>query len=173
MFATDPTFLQKLWGRGVDIAVGVATSVIVAAIGLLFWWGKLRLDLHKAKLQKLQDQDLDELFERKARRRDFDERYERLDEQREIFASDAEHIANAHTGRQGDLALADLWESYVRWLESNGLDNLQSNLAMLNTHRPWAVGIRGGGHSQRPAFLETAGSMARMIRETELPGELG
>ena len=42
--AAELSYLDKLWNRGVDVGVGVETSVIVGLIGLLLYRGKLWLD---------------------------------------------------------------------------------------------------------------------------------
>ena len=47
--AAELSYLHKLYNRGVDIGVGVTTSLFVALVGLAFWKLKLLMELHSDK----------------------------------------------------------------------------------------------------------------------------
>ena len=65
-----PTYLHKLWAKGVDIGAGAITSVLVGLIGLLLWRGKLWLDLKAEERKQRQQHRIAEEFEIEKRRQE-------------------------------------------------------------------------------------------------------
>jgi hypothetical protein len=155
------SYLTKLWNRGVDIGVGVITSVLIAGIGLLFWRVKLWLDLQAEERKQRQQYRVAAEFEQARRQQEVREQHQRLVRQRENFAKAA---ASATT----QLALAAIWESFIEWLRSNELQHLPANVAALSTHPRWSEGVRGSSDANFPGERT---EMVRVIRNTELPAE--
>ncbi len=112
--AVELSYLQKLWNRGVDIGVGVITSIIVGLIGLAFWRAKLWLDLRAAAKMQHQQHRIAEEFETEKRRQAARVRRDNLRTAMETLAKRAETVSNA-------FQLADCWEHYYQWLLDNQL----------------------------------------------------
>jgi hypothetical protein len=142
----ESSYLQKLWNRGVDIGVGVITSVLIAGVGLLFWRFKLRLDLRADERRQRQQHRIAEEIEAAKRREAKRELRDRLRVEMDLLAAQAEAAADA-------FQLARCWETYLQWLLENQLNLLRGNLKTVNERAAWG-----------PAIRDTA------TRNTELPG---
>jgi nuclear transport factor 2 (NTF2) superfamily protein len=101
----EPTYLEKLWNRGVDVGVGVVTSVIVASVGLAFWKVKLWLDLRADESKQRQQHRIQEDIRREKEREAQKELQQRLARELRMFVEQAE--ASRHV-----FHLADCWEQY-------------------------------------------------------------
>jgi hypothetical protein len=118
------TYFQKLWDKGIDISASVVTAMIVGAIGLLLWKGKLWLDLRAEEAKQRQKFRLDDeragaLRESAAMERDHAMRCEF-----EEIVSDAELAPNMATQRK-------VWERYLGFMGQYDLDRLPANAATL------------------------------------------
>jgi hypothetical protein len=155
--AVDLSYLQKLWNRGVDVGVGVVTSVIIGFIGLLFYRGKLWLD------EQRQRQEIRIAAEEAARVRhqEAQDRRRGLVDEREAFLTAANNAGNQHD-------LAEVWDAYLAWLESQELHRLPVNLTTITTLRLWGTGLRGTTVAN---VLPNRQHMVRVISNTELPPE--
>jgi len=173
---THLPLIQKFWDRGVDIGVGVITSVVVGIIGLCFWrvklWLDLRADERKQRQQHRIAAELDEPG-RKAQQR---ERHRRLTQQLKEFAIQAEIIGKRKKDRPDppnapsltNEALAQLWETYLEWLKSNDLDHLEGNLTTITVMTQASKMLRGGD-LPKEGVIQGAEDMAGLIRKTKLP----
>jgi hypothetical protein len=158
MFA-ELSYFQKLWNRGVDIGVGVVTSVIVGVIGLLFWRGKLWLDLRAAAEHQRQQHQISAELDAERAHQAARERRAQLQRDRENFAVSAE-------AAEDFVVLARSWESFAQWLYSNGLNDLPGNLRLLHVH-----GNNGQAFFQNATHgpvTEKAQEVAALIRTAEL-----
>jgi hypothetical protein len=161
MLAALTGILHKLWNRGIDIGVGVITSVFIAGIGLLFWRVKLWLDLRADERRQRQQHRIAEEIEALKRRDAARQNRQQLSADVDRFAKQAEASATA-------FHLADCWEHYYKWLIVNGLDGLPGNLKIIVEHSAWGAGLRGTAtHGQ--VIGPAAQEVARVIRTTELP----
>jgi len=127
--------VHKLWNKGVDIGANVITSLIVAVLGLLFWRVKLRLDLWADASKHRQKQQMDQAAGQFSRRLDDDARYSRLSDERDTFAT-------AVLAAQDMPHLAELWESYLAWMQSNDLQLLPGNLSIHSMWANWGSSLR-------------------------------
>ena len=152
-----PPLLQKLWDRGVDIDVGVITSVIVAAIGLAGWRIKLWLDLHADERKQRQQAGIAEQLLIATRKRETQQRYLRLTEERDAHAT---NIAGCTVA----VELLDAWRRYEEWLQSENLQNRLRNLDLRRAMANELDHMRENAHTARlAAFLPWE------IRRTEIP----
>lgn len=154
-------FWWKLWNRGVDIGVGVVTSIIVGLIGLAFWQVKLWLDLRADKEKQLQQDRIKKQIEREDRLNEQRERYEKLTQQRESFAAIAE---GGTLGRVGQM---NHWNHVQEWMKSNDLHELPANTARFHELADWGNKLRDTERDDNAA--QNAKNMARMIREIQIP----
>ena len=155
MFTHLPPLIHKRWDRGVDIGVGVITSVIIAGIGVAFWWAKVELDLRKAKRQKIQDHELDEEFERERRQQEARERHDRLLRERDDHAkaiAKADHPAK----------LKAAWQLYRDWLRANGLDSRNALILQEAAYHEQ--------YFDKPAQITTtAKTLSQLAQSTHIP----
>jgi hypothetical protein len=154
-------FLHKLWDRGVDIGVGVTTSVVVAAIGYVFWKLKLRLDLHAEKQRLLQQDRIQKLIDRVDRRAQESARFERQTRELEDIAAVAERTFNRD-------ALKELWGHYRNWVKSEDLLRVPKNLeAFLENTKDPVNSLTPDDHPS--GKTERASRVATIIRRTIIP----
>jgi hypothetical protein len=153
--------IHKLWDRGVDVGVGVITSVIVGLIGLAFWQVKLLLDLRADREKQLQQDRIKKQIEREDSLREQRERYQTLTRQREEFAAIAER------GTLGGAGLGNHWEHVRDWMRSNDLHQLKASIPMFLEMTDWGDRIRG--MTLDINLPVNASNMARIIREIEIP----
>jgi hypothetical protein len=155
-----PPLVHKLWDRGVDIGVGVVTSVIVAIIGLCFWRLKLLLDLRADAEKQWQQHDI-------ASKWQFMKDYKAAHQRNDRLCKEREDLAIAVTRAGTNNELAAIWDNYVKWLDANDLQNLPRNLTILTQRPRWAEGLRGSQRGNE--WDDTKRTMTHIIRETELP----
>jgi hypothetical protein len=152
--------IHKLWNRGIDIGVGVITSIIVGLIGLVFWRFKLWLDLRADERKQRQQHRISSQLD--AERAEATERVRRqkLPFDREDFAIAAETATSYPE-------LMRCWGNYALWLRMNGLTELPRNLKVLHENGD------SGNHIMSVATSEglpaLAKSTAETIRKTDLP----
>jgi hypothetical protein len=125
----DPSLLQKIWDKGVDITASVISStlsaLIAAVLALIGWRIKLWLDLRANEAKLRQEQELKREFERETLKRTFRERHNRLARERDQFVEtiraqpDSFHVSRT-LGRYRD------------WAVRNELVELPGNQAILN-----------------------------------------
>jgi hypothetical protein len=156
------SLLHKLWNRGVDIGVGVITSLIVAIIGLLFWRAKLWLDLRADKAKRDQQHRMEDERAAQQRRREAFERYASLKAERD-------NLANAAASAETRFALAELWERYFKWLHDKDLAHLPRNLHTLSHYAGWSQSLRGVGSFPPEQLSQDKNTMTELIRSTDLP----
>jgi len=154
------SYIHKLWDRGVDIGVGVITSIIIAVIGLVFWKGKLWLDLQADKKKQIQQDRIRRDFEQKERVQNERERYERLTKEREDFAT------TVQGGTMGKVGHGNHWELVREWMKSNALHHVPANLPRFNELADWQERLRSASDNNVEA---NARNMAKIIRELEIP----
>lgn len=158
--AVELSYFQKLWNRGVDIGVGVITSIIVGLIGLAFWRVKLWLDLRADEQRQRQQHRISSEFETRQT-----EDAARAWRQRLLV--DGERLAAAAEAAADFPELARCWASYALWLRSNQLNDLSRNLKVLHEHGD------DGRHIMSVAthgpVTARAREIAGIIRNTELP----
>jgi hypothetical protein len=94
----DPTFVQKLWNKGVDIAASVVastiTAAIIAGIATLTWRYKRKRDLELEDAKQRQHDRVALELEHEKRKRDYRERIKRLAKERDDFVAALESSAN-------------------------------------------------------------------------------
>jgi hypothetical protein len=154
-----PPLIHKLWDRGIDIGVGVVTSVIVAIIGYIFWRVKLGLDLHAEEKKQRQQHRIAEELSREKDMRDLHERRAKLKHEMEGYAAVAERTTELNS-------LTELWDHFRRWLQGNDLLSIQSNRESFHAN------ARGGplaNISMGTDMLAVAVEIAKIIRQTQLP----
>jgi hypothetical protein len=155
------TNLLKLWDKGIDITANVITSVIVALIGLAFWRAKLWLDLRAERAKRLQDHRMDDARAQEFRRQESAQRYVALCAERDGFIEAVTETGYPH-------ALADIWDHYLEWLVSKGLDHLPRNIKTIGMHSQYAGSLRAQ-IVNHPSLPENRRNMENLIRGTELP----
>lgn len=155
----DLSYAQKLWSRGVDISVGVITSVIVGSIGLAFWRVKLWLDLRSAAAHQRQEHRIAEELAQGEKRR-------QIRELREQIAATVKLHAQQAYAAPNSVGLAEIWNKHVEWLMREKLNLLSANAEILGERAAWAPAI------QRSLNLhELRQEVVEVIRRTELPPE--
>jgi len=158
----DPTFVQKLWNKGVDIAASVVastiTAAIIAGIATLTWRYKRKRDLELEDAKQRQHDRVALELEHEKRKRDYRERIKRLAKERDDFVAALESSANP-------VRIQELWDDYLRWLYSNKLQSLLGNQVILNEcseERQLYAQIGGGIEGPRDQAV-------KWIKRTELP----
>ena len=136
MLVADLPFWQKLWNKGVDIAAGVATSTISAAIIALIatwtWRWKRKRDLkHEADKQRQQYAIAEELAENRRARENRDRQ---LQLEREL-QSLAAKFTDAGTSGNAEL-LQGAWDTWLSWLHKNQLEYMPANRRIIDG---WAI----------------------------------
>ncbi len=155
--AAEPSYLIKLWNRGVDVGVGVETSVIVGMIGLILYRGKLWLDEQRQRQEiRIAAEEADRVRREEARNR-----LRRLVVERDTFLDAAKNAGN-------QLAQAQVWETYLEWLQSKELHHLPANLASVANLARWGDGLRG---STATSVEPNRRQMVAVMSRTELPPE--
>ncbi len=156
-----PSYLQKIYDRGVDIGVGIATGVALAIIGLLFWRGKLWLELRADARKQWQQWEIAGKHEHLMAMKKAEERNERLAKERANYAK-AVRAAQHHE------ELVHLWDQYVQWIHDNGLQYLPHNATTFSKNS-FNSGIRKRCLSGVPDFVERdRAEMEEIINETQL-----
>jgi len=154
MFDAIYSYALKLWNRGVDVGVGVAISIIVGSIGLLFWKVKLYLDLRADRAMRRQQHRMED--EREQNRNT-----QRLQHLRHELGG---FIARAASARSCE-ELGQLWTNYLEWLEANELQHLPQNQITFSTHRHWSEGLRRSPFVNLPQLSK---EVADLMQNTEL-----
>ena len=155
----DPSYLLKLWNRGVDVGVGVITSALsagtVAVIAIVFWnWKKAR-DLRFEADKQRQNKRITDEFAEQERRRTVSAYHARLTEERRNWAL---KMAEAPDFPQ----IQDNWSSYWYWLITNSLDHLPGNRAIPREHPE----VKWPTHGSLAPLKQ---KLSELIQRTELP----
>jgi hypothetical protein len=154
----DPSYAHKLWNRGVDIGVGVVTSVIVGLVGLAFWRAKLWLDLRSAAEHQRQEYRIAEELQLAKQKRQARERQIHLRAEVEVFAQQAE-------GAPHSLALCETWDQYLKWILRERLI-VPGNEEILTKRAAWGPIIASSLN-----LVELRKEAAGVIRSTKFPPE--
>ena len=154
------SLLHKVWDRGVDIAVAVLTSLIIAGLGLLSWRVKLRLDLHADEQRQLQQHRVASEIEAERKREEAELARDQRKFELEQLARGVEEAKDVHTQ-------ALIWERFERFVTTNDLAHRPENLPSTEERSVFSAIMRSTGHMlgippQRPD------EMATLIRKTVL-----
>jgi hypothetical protein len=159
----DPSFIGKLWNKGVDIAASIVAStisaLIIALIATLTWKFKRGRDLRLEADKQRQQSRIAQELEREKRRADHRDFVRRLAAERDSFASAIS--AATDLGR-----LQEEWVRYLRWLTENRLNNIPHNQKILNAC------AHVGRMSGPPNVVLSSTQLkliAEQVRDTELP----
>jgi hypothetical protein len=160
----DLPFLLKLWNKGVDIAAGVVTSTLSAAIVALIatgtWGWKRSRDLKfEADKQRQQHAIAEDL----ANKQRADEEVARQSLLRQELEALLRDFANAGSPGSPD-HLQDAWDAWVTWLKNNKLEYLPDNRNVLNK---WVGHVFRQVNSQQTAS-QLADRLIGDIKSTQL-----
>ncbi len=128
----DAPFWLKLWNKGIDIAAGVVTSTLSAAVVALIatwtWHWKRTRDLkYEADKQHQQHAIAEELAQQKCAAETF-ARQSRLSQELQAILRP---FASAGSPGNPD-RVQDAWDNWVTWLKQNQLEYLPDNQKIIN-----------------------------------------
>jgi hypothetical protein len=152
-------YFWKIWDRGVDIGVGIITSVMIAVIGLLFWRGKLWLDLRAEEQKQLQQHRIAAEIEDERNREEAQQRHEGLKFERERLAKAVEAAPDLQSQ-------AVVWEHFVKSMEDHNLDHRTENLPQTRQRAQFTTVMAAGRRHEAPP--ERQAEMAAVIRATSV-----
>jgi hypothetical protein len=139
-----PPYLQKIYDRGVDIGVGVITGLALALIGILFWRGKLWLELRADAKKQWQQWEIAGKHEHLMAMK----KAERLAEERANYAK-AVRAAQHHE------ELVVVWGQYVEWVHQNGLEHLPQNATTFSKTHSTPVSASGASATSQSFSIAT------------------
>jgi hypothetical protein len=155
------SLFQKVWDRGVDIAVSViATTIsagIAAGVATVTWrWNRKRdLKFEEAKLE------LKDRRESEQAKREEQSRLQKLNREREGLAEVA--AATQIRGMQGDMI-----DRYIAWLKQNGLDHIPANAKIISKWSSVPGDLRQSPTIPDNNSQKRAAELASDIRSTQL-----
>ena len=160
----DLPFWLKLWNKGVDIAAGVVTSTLSAAIVALIatwtWHWKRNRDLKfEADKQRQQHAIAEELAHTK-RADEESARQSILRQELEALLRDFESAGSPGNPDR----VQDAWDTWGNWLKKHQLEYLPDNRKIFNK---WAVYNFRQANSQQTAS-QFASQLIGDIKETQL-----
>ncbi len=157
----DPSFIQKLWNKGVDIAAAVVASTIsaaiIAGIATLTWKYKRRRDLHLEEAKQRQQYRIAGEMKAEDQRAERREYIKRLGRELDDFVR---AMAGATDGERID----DVWYRYGLWLEQNEITLLPGNQRVLSN-------VGNVSRSIDRSAEAVAKDISEQVRLTELPTE--
>jgi hypothetical protein len=157
------SFIHKVWDRGIDITVGLISSIGTAAIAFLFWKAKLWLDA-KSHAQSI---EMDERARQDRERGEFEERHQKIIEDYTRLLTLAKKTAKLQNVEDKRTQMISIWNDYWQWIEDNGLGRYPGNIAARARTAAPAMWFQTSGNvipsEQHCDFIIDT------IRDTELP----
>ena len=158
----DPSFIEKLWNKGVDIAASVVAStisaLIIAVIATSTWKFKRRRDLQLEEGKQRQQHRIAEeikIEDQKKERREYIQRR----------ARERDGCVAAFAGATDVGRLQAEWDQYLKWLTLNGIVHLPGNQAIVNAN----ASIGRLAHPSAAPHPEWSKGIAEEVKRTELP----
>jgi hypothetical protein len=155
----DPSFLQKLWDKGVDIAASVVASTIsaavIAAIATVTWRYKRKRDLQLEEDKQRQHARIESELALESQERQNREHLKHLKTELADFVA-------AMKGAASQAQLNELWRRYNVWLLNNGVNLREGNQRILSDGNEVLRDER-----LEVAFRDRADEMSRLVALTD------